>query len=321
MNRPPPNPDTLLQAASKFFDAADFEAAEAYCRCALGVAPAHIDALTMLGVIQLTQLRYAEAEAVFEQLLQLRPKEPAYWMDLGTARRGAGRHEESLAAYARAAALGVASVDFYYQVGLTHMARADLQSAKALLAKGLQLAPQDMDIRLRYAECCYQAADHDDALAALEAWPTAEDTPARVAPAVGNLLMNLGRPQRAEATVRRALAEGQDNLVAKLTLVQLLERTNRVDEAAVLLEELLADPRSERLGADLRIAKAIVAQRQSKHELALQLLIQLMPDFKRAHERHRVLYPMAVTLDALGRYAEAFAALVKAHASQGARVE
>src|SRR5258705_12311551 len=98
MNRPPPNPDTLLQAASKFFDAADFEAAEAYCRCALGVAPAHIDALTMLGVIQLTQLRYAEAEAVFEQLLQLRPKEPAYWVDLGPAPPRARTHEGTPAA-------------------------------------------------------------------------------------------------------------------------------------------------------------------------------------------------------------------------------
>ena len=321
MTQPASNPDTLLQAASRFFDAADFEAAEAYCRRALVAAPEHVDALTLLGVIQLTQLRYAEAEPVFEHLLQLRPDEPAYWMNLGTARRGTGHHEESLAAYARAAALGESSVDFYYQVGLTHMERSDLQSAMALLAKGLELAPEDMDIRLRYAECCYQATDHDDALEALEAWPTAEDTPARVAPAVGSLLMNLGQPQRAEATVRRALADGQDNLVAKLTLVQLLERTNRIDEAAALLEELLADPRSERLGADLRIAKAIVAQRQSRHELALELLIQLMPDFKRAHERHRVLYPMAVTLDALGRHDEAFAALIKAHASQVARVE
>jgi Flp pilus assembly protein TadD len=267
------------------------------------------------------QYRYAEAEAVFEQLLQLRPDEPAYWMNLGAARRGTGRHEESLAAYARAAALGESSVDFYYQVGMTHMARSDLQSAKALLARGLELAPEDMDIRLRYAECCYQATDHDDALRALEAWPTAEETPARVAPAVGSLLMNLGQPQRAEATVRKALAEEPDNPVAKLTLIQLLERTNRIDEAAALLGELLADPRSERLGVDLRIAKAIVAQRQSRHELALELLIQLMPDFKRVHERHRVLYPMAVTLDALGRFDEAFAALGKAHASQIARVE
>src|SRR5258706_4511110 len=130
-----PAPDTLLQAAFRFFEAADFEAAEAYCRRALAAAPANVDALTMLGIIQLTQLRYAEAEPVFEQLLQLRPDEPAYWVNLGTARRGTGRHEESLAAYARAAALGEASVEFYFQLGLTHMERADLQSAKAVLAR------------------------------------------------------------------------------------------------------------------------------------------------------------------------------------------
>jgi tetratricopeptide (TPR) repeat protein len=275
----------------------------------------------MLGVIQLMQLRYAEAEPVFEQLLQLRPDEPAYWMNLGTARRGTGHYEESLAAYARAAALGEASVDFYYQAGLTHLARSDLQSAKALLARGLELAPQDMDMRLRYAECCYQATDHDDALAALEAWPTAVDTPARVAPALGNMLMNLGQPPRAEATVRKALAEERDNLVAKLDAGAAPERTNRIDEAAGPAEGIARQSPPERLGVDLRIARRSWRQRQSRHELALELLIQLMPDFKQAHERHRVLYPMAVTLDALGRFDDAFATLVKAHASQIARVE
>src|SRR5882672_10971880 len=100
------NPDTLIQAASRFLEMADLEAAEAYCRRALAEAPDHIEALRLLGHIQLTQRRYAEAEVAFEHLLELRPKEPVFWMNLGTARRGAGRLEESLAAYVRAAALG-----------------------------------------------------------------------------------------------------------------------------------------------------------------------------------------------------------------------
>ena len=75
------------------------------------------------------------------------------------------------------------------------------------------------------------------------------------------------------------------------------------------------------LGVDLLRTRARVAQRQNQHELALELLIQMMPNFKRPEERNRVLYPMAQSLDALGRYDEAFAALTKAHTSHVARVE
>jgi len=316
------DPDSLAQSAFSFFEMADFQAAEAYARRALAIAPAHVDALAVLGTIQIVQSRYAEAEPVFEHLLQLQPDQTAYWMNLGTARRGTGRLEESLAAYARAAALGESSVDFYYHVGLTHIERQDLGAAKAMLVEALARAPEDMEIRLRYAQCCYEATYHEEALAALDvAWPTAADTPTEVAAGVGRLLMNLGQPQRAEATMRRALADGRNNPLDTLTLVQLLERTNRIEEAAALLEGLVADPRSAMLGADLLMTRAALAQRQSQHELALDYLIQSMPDFKLHHERHRVLYPMAQSLDALGRFDDAFAALNKAHASQVARVE
>jgi tetratricopeptide (TPR) repeat protein len=321
MNQPAPDPDVLLKSAIRFYEAGDLEAAEVHCRRALATAAAHGGALEMLGILQLDQARYAEAEPIFEQLAQSRPDEPSHWMNLGTARRGSGRHEEALAAYARAASLGEASANFCYHVGLTHMQRSDLESARAMFARGLELSPDDADMRLHYAQVCYEATYHDEALAALAAWPTAEATPLGVAAGVGNLLMNLGQPQRAEAVLRRAIAERPTHLPDTLALVQLLERTNRVTEAAELLKDLVANPKSIGLGAELPMTRARVAQRLSHHELAIEYLIQAMPDFKRTHERHRMLFPMAQSLDALGRYDDAYAALAKAHASQLAQVE
>jgi tetratricopeptide (TPR) repeat protein len=320
MNQPAPDADVLLNSAVRFYEAGDFEAAEAHCRRALAIAAAHAGALELLGVVQLEQSRYAEAEPIFEQLVQGRPGEPSHWMNLGTARRGSGRHEQALAAYARAASLGESSANFCYHVGLTHMQRSDLESARALFARGLELAPDDADMRLHYAQVCYEATYHEEALAALAAWPTAAATPVDVAAGVGNLLMNLGQPQRAEALLRRAIAEHPTRLPDTLALVQLLERTNRVAEAAALLQSLAANPKSHALGAELLMTRARVEQRLSHHELAIEYLIQAMPDFKRSHERHRMLFPMAQSLDALGRYDDAYAALVKAHASQLAQV-
>ena len=321
MNQPAPNPDVLLKSALHFYEAGDFEAAETHCRRALAIAAAHEGALELLGAVQLEQSRYTEAEPIFEQLAQGRPEEASHWMNLGTARRGSGRHDEALAAYARAAELGEKSANFYYHVGLTHTQRSDLESAKAVFASGLAIAPDDADMRLHYAQVCYEATYHEEALAALAAWPAAASTPLNVAAGVANLLMNLGQPQRAEALLRRAIAERPTHLPDTLALVQLLERTNRVTEAAALLQSLAVNPKAAALGAELLMTRARVAQRQSHHELAIEYLVQAMPDFKRPHERHRMLFPMAQSLDALGRYDDAYAALVKAHASQLAQVE
>lgn len=313
--------DTLVRSAVQFMQAGDLSASEACCRRALTLDAVHVDALSVLGMVELAQSRFAEAEPVFDHLVQLQPEEAAFWMNLAAARRGSGRLEEALQAFARAAALGERSGNFHYLLGLTHFERSDLESAKAVFAKGLAVAPEDAEMRLRYAQVCYEATYHDEALTALDPWPTAESTPLDVAAGVGNLLMNLGQTQRAETTLRAAAASRPADLNLVLTLVQYLERTNQVDEAARRLAVLLADPRSELLGAELSMTRARVEQRQSHHELALEVLIQSMPDFKQAHERHRVLFPMAQSLDALGRYEDAFEAIVKAHRSQVEQVE
>lgn len=321
MNAKVTEPDVLVRSAVHLMQAGELPAAEDQCRRALTLDASHVDALSVLGMIELAQSRFAEAETVFDHLVQLKPDEPAFWLNLAAARRGNGRYDEALPAFARAATLGEDSGNFHYLLGLTHYERLDLESAKSVFARGMTVAPEDAEMRLRFAQVCYEATCHDEALTALEAWPTPEATPLEVTAGVGNLLMNLGQTRRAEATLRTAIATRPGDLNLLLTLVQFLERTNQVDEAADRLSTLLSDPKSELLGTELGLTRARVEQRQSHHELALEVLIQSMPDFKQAHQRHLVLFPMAQSLDALGRHDDAFEAVTKAHRSQVAQVE
>ena len=79
-------------------------------------------------------------------------------MNLGTARRGLADFDGALRAYARASELGAATAQFYYNVGLTHLDRHDFESARAVLKRATELAPQDATIRLEYAKACYEVA-------------------------------------------------------------------------------------------------------------------------------------------------------------------
>lgn len=138
-----PDLQALLREAVAAFNSGELASAEARCQQLLGRAPGNARVLGVYGAILHAQERYTDAERVFSELAQAEPGTALHWMNLGTARRGAGKYDEALQAYTRAADLGCATPDFYFNVGLTHLDRRDYESARAVLKKALELAPDD----------------------------------------------------------------------------------------------------------------------------------------------------------------------------------
>jgi tetratricopeptide (TPR) repeat protein len=310
-----PDPNAMLQRAGMLFDANQLAAAEAQCRQLLQLQPTNVHALGLLGAVLHAQERYVDAEVVFADLTRKLPREGDHWMNLGTVRRGAGKYDEALRAYTRAAELGCASADFYFNVGLTHLDRRDYESARAVLKQALALAPSDALIRSEYIKACYESMQTDEAAAALQGWSDFSGLAPDQLAGVGQRLMNLGETERAERVVTQ-LATTELDVHAMLTLAQIMERTNRLPEAQQLLDRLLNDPRSAALGMDLLVTQAQLAQRTGDHEQACELFLRSLAEVVHFHDRHFALFPLARSLDALKRYDEAFAAVTEAHESQ-----
>jgi Tfp pilus assembly protein PilF len=320
MSTPARDADQLIGLAIELLGEGQPVAAEAHARDAVRSNPRHVKALSTLAFALHTQGKHSESEAVYLTIADLEPGEPMHWMNVGTARRGDGRIDEALYAFARAAALGAASSDFYYNVGLAHIARDDFESAHAVLEKALRLDPDDAEIRYRYAFCCYETLRTDEALAALEGWEQQTDLPPDVSANAGHLLMKLGQPERAEPTVRRAAAASADPQ-ARLTLIQVLERTNRIAEARKLLDELLSDPATANMRSELSLMEAQLCHREGRHGLAVDLFQRAVDGCRELHNQHFQQFPLAKSLDALGRYDDAYRVLVAAHRSQAAHVK
>ena len=295
--------------------------AESRCRQALQLAPADAELLSVLGVVLLTQKRYSDAEATFDQLSAMQPDEPSHWSNLGTARRGARNLDGALAALARAAHLGANSADFYFNVALTHIDRRDFESARAVLAQALPLAPQDAEMRLHYANSCYERLKTDEALAALDGWERMDGLTGAVISGIGQLLMKLGVPQRAEVAIRRAIAIDPADPHSTLTLIQLLERTNRLSEAHQEMQCLESNPLSSQLGSDLKLLRAQLAQRAGDHATAIVLFGELLAESNEFELRHLLEFPLAKSLDAEKRFDQAFEVLLAAHRSQAALLQ
>jgi tetratricopeptide (TPR) repeat protein len=103
---------------------------------------------------------------------------------------------------------------------------------------------------------------------------------------------------------------------AALTQANVLERLNRLTEARAALQRARFGATLPGSDPDLLLAEATLAQRESKHEQARDLLNQALKDHREFTLRHNLLFPLAVSLDALGDYDGAFAAMSEAHRSQ-----
>jgi len=295
--------------------------AEAEARAVLARSPGDLGARVVLNASLMFSQRFSEAIPVAESLIESDPKEPAHWMNLGTARRGARQYEPALEAYARAAALGASGPDFSFNVALTHIERGDLDAARSLLAGAREQDPFDGEICFHYAQVCYETLRLDEASAALADWHTLQRLDATLIANIGLLLTNLGEPRRAEVALRQARADKSAPTGALLTVISVLERTNRLAEARELMDRLLADPKSELQTSERMALEAQLLQREGKHSEAETLFTRALPGKDEFHRRHLRLFPIARSLDALGRYDDAWRVLVEAHASQAESIQ
>ena len=310
------DPEALVAEAVRQLTAGDMAAAELACRSALAANPRHISANMVLGAVLLSQGRHAEAETVFEDLIEREPNAPPHWVNLGNARRGKGEFDQALLAYARAAALGVQEPDFYFNVGLTHLDRGDYESARSVLEKARQLDPADAEITLRYADACYRSLQNDAAVAALAGWRSLTSLRPRVLAEIAQLLFNLGEQQEGEEALQGALEDPSADEVTLLTGIEIAERTNRLELAQSLVGRLVSGPHSAAVDDDLLIIRARLAQRAGDHAEAERLYGQSLLATQDSAKRHMELFPLVQSLDAQGRFAEALTALKQAHASQ-----
>jgi tetratricopeptide (TPR) repeat protein len=309
-------PDTLAHLAWEDLRKDNAAAAEAKCLRALGIDREHENSLTVLGMVLQAQGRHDDSIRVFNSLTLKHPTSVRHWENLGTACRGAKRYNAALTAFARALELGAPSALILYNLGLVHSELLDLASAHEVLARARALAPRDAWISVALAKCSYDLGDFAAAKNALERWQDFEDlTPSALAE-VAYLLVLMGQCAAAQPAIN-SLASLAPLGRAALTQANVLERLNRLPEARSALQRARFGTSLSGADPDLLLAEAVLAQRESRHGEARDLLKEALKDHQPSALRHNLLFPLAISLDALGDYGGAFVAMIEAHRSQG----
>jgi tetratricopeptide (TPR) repeat protein len=307
--------DALARLAWDDLQKDNVVAAEANCLRALGIDREHENSLAVLGMVLQAQGRHDDAIRVFNSLALKHPSVARHWENLGVAYRGAKRYDAALTAFARVLALGPGSAVMLYNLGLVHADLLDLPSAHEVLSQARALAPRDAWICTALAKCSYDLGDFEGAKHTLDRWQEFDDlTPAALAE-IAYMLTVMGQVSAAQPAID-SLASLAPLGRAALTQANVLERLNRLTEARSALQRARFGTNLPGSDPDLLLAEAVLAQRESKHEQARDLLKEALNDHQVFTLRHSLLFPLAVSLDALGDYESAFAAMSEAHRSQ-----
>jgi protein O-GlcNAc transferase len=248
--------------------------AEKACREILTAAPAHFDALALLGTVKLHQGNFAEAADLMSRALQVDPRSARALVDLGHALAGLDRHDEAAASFRRAlqvqpefpeashrlgasllrlgryeAALANFDRELAAQpthvdghsrrgVALAHLGRHG--EALAAFDKALALRPDDLHILNNRGNMLRGLQRHDEALRCFDAilarTPDAPDTLRNR----GSTLADLGRCEEAIACFDRVLVQKPDLAEAHYNRANALRRIGRVEEAIAGYDRALA---------------------------------------------------------------------------------
>lgn len=152
-----------------------------------------------------------------------------------------GNWANALAAYRRATELAPQDAEAHFRLGLVLQAQGDFDEAVVELRRAHDLAPTDPVTAARLARVLRITGDYDGAYVvvdeALQISPRSPD----LLFASAQLDVRGGRPELAEKTLRRAIAEKPDHREAHEELAKLLQRAGREDEGrreAVVAERL-----------------------------------------------------------------------------------
>lgn len=307
----------MLQIAYQALVSGEAARAESISRDVLATTPDSEGAMLILALSLDAQARPRDALPYFETLTRKFPDSPSHWSNLGNAQRSLGNAEVAREMFDRALALDPNESGALFNRALLCIDHGEFHSARSFLERAVQAAPEDAGIRAETANTiflCGEANRAAELLDGWEQWAIAEPT---ALADVGWLYAQLGQPKQAERPLDLALAAAPHHPKTQLRRAAFLERSNRVDEAHVVLDGIDAQAAAqEGLGESLAALRAGIAARGDDPKAALQLYETLAADPAVTRRIPEILSAIARLYEKLGNTTSAMAWLAQAHQVQ-----
>ena len=288
--------------------------AEQLCLRALQDYPDDTDLLFLHALALHQQGRHAEAIPIHARLTQLQPDHALHWGNYATCLREAGEWDAAEQACERALQLEPGNVEQWINKGLLQLQRGRYVEARDILLQAVSLAPELPAARIHAARACAMCRDYraDELIRPWRDWPPLEEA---LQLELADLHVMLGDADTARLLLEALLRQSPVALAPRLLLAAVYERTNRLDDARRLLDEVAHESASltDLQRIDIAHQRATLAVRRGQLEQGRQQLEAAGP---RRPGDYGHYFSLAEVLDKLGQQAACMEALATAHALQ-----
>ncbi len=297
---------SLFAQGSQAYKAGRAVDAEALFQQVLDLAPSHGDTLHILGVLAQQRGAHERSADLLRRASAASPHDAAVWYNLATALRELGDADGELAALRKAVALKPSYAEAHNNLGMAFERRGRNREALESYRQALIHAPRFHGAHHNLGNVLRTLGRPDEALAAYDQCLALNPRYGEAHNGRGLALLALNRPPEAAAAFQNAINCDPADARFHGNGADALQRLGRYEEAAGAYRHALTlDPSlavaSNNLGVTLvRLGRRDEADAAFLHALALQ------PD------QPEVYVNAAGTLEENGRLDEAFAAVAKA---------
>lgn len=230
--------DNRINLAKALIDAGQLDAAAQICSNNLWTESKELQ--QMQAQILKAQGRATEASWSYERLVAENPDDFDSWNNLGNARHDQGDLDGALAAFQRAQQLNPQSSLVHTNIGRVMLSKDQYEEACLVLEKAALLAPKDPAPLLELGQTLTNIDHAEAGLRALGTAARLDPRNPRIFVAIGIAFTELSNHAQAERSFRFALQADPGCVPAYLNLGIILEKNNRLDDLAALIDQAAA---------------------------------------------------------------------------------
>lgn len=206
--------------------------AESLYQRILNVQPLHPETLHFIGILHLQRGQYQAALTYLDQALAVRPDWPDALNNRGEVLRAAGRLEEAIAAYERAICFNPRFPQAYNNLGIAWGALGNHAKALAACLKAVEIHPGYVEAHNNLGGILRNLGRLDESSAAYHRAISLRPGYHQALCNLGAVLREMGQLDEAVAILRQAVATKPDSPEAHYNLGNVLREKGLPDEAA-----------------------------------------------------------------------------------------
>ena len=291
--------DVLLQQAIEFHQQGRTAEAEALYNCLLQFFPGTPLLLHNLGAIALDDKRTKEAIDLLNQAIKAKPDYSEAYTNLGLALGEDGQDEEAVAAFKTAIRLTPQDARNHFFLGNIYQKKKQLGEAAQSHRCAVALQADYMDALAALAFVLAEDEQSDEAIEVCKKILMTNPSHVGAYIALGAAYRGKGDLEEAEKSYRDALDVDPDNRVALANLARVLNVRQRSEEAIEICDKILDGDSDDRLSIETKITALVQLKRW---EEALPLVEKII---KEQSEEENILIIYGQILEEVGRWEEA----------------